>query len=68
MLRTYTGELAALCYALILENSPLIIIYDASSNITVFTGKELHAAPRFIGTDGSFTAVKRLGREADHSF
>jgi len=53
---------------LILENSPVIIMYHARRNIiTLFKGKELHPASYFIGTEGSFTAVKRLGREADHS-
>jgi hypothetical protein len=46
----------------------LIITYYARRNITtIFTGKELHPDSYFIGTEGPFTAVKRPGREADHS-
>ena len=53
---------------LIPENSPFIIMHYARRNIiTLFTGKELHPASYFIGTEGSFTAVKRPGREAYHS-
>jgi hypothetical protein len=53
---------------LIPEKSPVVIMYYARRNIiTLFTGKELHPASYFIGTEGSSTAVKWPGREADHS-
>jgi len=52
---------------LILENFSLIMCYARRNIITLFTGKELHAASYFIGSEGSFTAVKRPGREADYS-
>jgi hypothetical protein len=41
--------------------------YARRNIITILTGKELHPASYFIGTEGSFTAVKRPEREADHS-
>jgi len=44
-----------------------LVAENFSRHHRVQTGSEAHPASNIMGTRGSFSGVKRLGREADHS-